>query len=413
MKVLVLNSGSSSQKSALFEIDRRSCGEAPEPLWQAKIEWSGPAPELVVNAASGGTIRDRANIVDRRGVIEHMLETLWAGKTRVLGSASEIDVVAHRVVHGGPHLTDPIEITPAVKSTLAHAGAFAPLHSRSELEGIELVDRLLPRVPQVAVFDTGFHRTLPRRAAQYPGPYDWFEEGIRRYGFHGINHQYCAQRAARLLDLRLESLKIVSCHLGNGCSLAAIQGGESVDTTMGFTPLEGLMMGTRSGSIDPGILTYLVRETSMSGEDLDAMLNRQAGLLAISGLSADMRDIESGITKGNTRAQLAFDMFVHHLHKNIAAMASVLGGVDVLTFTAGIGENSAKVRSAACAQLSFMGVKLDADKNSRLRLEGEISSFDSKVRILVIRAQEDWAIAQASLRIIEHSRRGQGKSFFT
>jgi len=406
MKVLVLNSGSSSQKSALFKIDGTASQEPATPLWEAKIEWGGPSPELVIRTSTGTNLRVQAKIGegDRRRAMERMLETLWSGEARVLGGRNEIDVVGHRVVHGGPHLRDPARVTPEVKSTIASVAPFAPLHSRSELAGISIVEEILPGTPQVAVFDTGFHGTLPRPAAQYPGPYEWFDEGIRRYGFHGINHQYCSHRAAQLLGRPLESLRIVSCHLGNGCSLAAIRGGESVDTTMGFTPLEGLMMGTRSGSIDPGILTYLVRESSISGEDLDWMLNRRSGLLGISGMSGDMREIETAMSNGNERAQLAFDMFVHRLQAGIAVMASVLSGIDVLLFTAGIGENSWQVRLAACTNLGFIGVKVDREKNSQSRTDVEISAADSKVRVLVIRAQEDWAIAQACVRIMEGSK---------
>lgn len=403
MKILVLNSGSSSQKSALFEMGEGLSTEPVAPLWEAKIEWGGPATELVVRTSAGAKVHDPVNIGDRQGAIERMLETLWSGSARVLQERKEINVAGHRVVHGGPRLKEPAQITPEVKSTIAAVAPFAPLHSRSELEGISIVESVFPDIPQVAVFDTGFHRTLPRAAAQYPGPYEWFEDGIRRYGFHGINHQYVAQRAAQLVAKPLESLRIVSCHLGNGCSLAAIRGGKSVDTTMGFTPLEGLMMGTRSGSIDPGILTYLVRETKISGEDLDWMLNRRSGLLAISGVSSDMREVESAMAQGNERAKLAFEIFVHRLRKEIAAMVSVLGGMDVLIFTAGIGENSSQLRAAACANLAFMGVEIDLEKNSKCRPDADVSSSNSKVRILIIQAQEDWAIAQACCRLIRKS----------
>jgi acetate kinase len=404
MKILVLNSGSSSQKSALFELSGTGSTEPATPLWEAKLEWGGPAPELVIRTSTGTTRREQASLADRRARLEGMLETLWNGEARVLAGRNQIDVVGHRVVHGGPQLTEPTQVTAEVKSTIASAASFAPLHSRSELEGMSIVEELLGGVPQVAVFDTGFHATLPRPAAQYPGPYQWFDEGIRRYGFHGINHQYCCQRAAQLLARPVESLRTVSCHLGSGCSLAAIRGGVSVDTTMGFTPLEGLMMGTRSGSIDPGILTYFVRERSAGGEDLDWTLNRRSGLLGISGVSADMREIETAMSQGNERAQLAFDMFVHRLRAGIAAMASVLSGIDVLVFTAGIGENSSQVRLAACTNLNFIGVKIDAGKNSKSEPDTEISAADSQVRILVIRAQEDWAIAQACVRIMERSK---------
>src|SRR5262249_20458080 len=318
---------------------------------------------------------------------------IWSGKTWALVSASEIAVVGHRVVHGGPRYEEPVLITPEVKSAVAAASEFAPLHAGAELEGMGIVEKLLGPIPQVAVFDTGFHRNMPLPAAVYPGPYEWFESGIRRYGFHGINHQYCASRAARLLRRDLKSLRLVTCHLGNGCSLAAISGGISVDTTMGFTPLEGLMMGTRSGSVDPGILTFLMREGKLQGEEIDAVLNQKSGLLGISGLSGDMREILAARNEGQSRARLAFDIYVHRLQAGIGAMVAVLGGIDALIFTAGIGENSAEVRAAACTQLGFLGLTIDPAANANASADVDIATADSRVRILVIRAQEDWAIA--------------------
>jgi len=271
---------------------------------------------------------------------------------------------------------------------------FAPLHNRVELEGIRLIEETLGSVRQVAVFDTGFHRQMPDAATIYPAPYEWAERGIRRYGFHGINHQYCTERAAQLLGRKVHDLRIVSCHLGNGCSLAAIRDGHSVDTTMGFTPLEGLMMGTRSGSVDPGILTFLLREERLTGGQLDELLNKKSGLLGISGVSSDMRQIVDAMKQGNTRAKLAFDIFVHRLRSGIAAMVASIGGIDALVITAGIGENSPDVRAAACANLGFLGVTLDAAKNQVSRGDEDISARESKVRVLVLRAQEDWAIAK-------------------
>ncbi len=257
MKILVLNSGSSSQKSCLYEIGESVPDDPPACLWEGKIEWEGSVAEVSIKNANGVVRNTRTEIVPRAQAIEHLLGALWEGDTRALSAPSEIDVVGHRVVHGGARYEYPVVITPDVKSAIAKVSAFAPLHNRAELEGMEIIEKLFGPVPQIAVFDTGFHRKMPLSAAVYPGPYEWFAEGIHRYGFHGINHQYCAGRAARLLGRELNSLKLVSCHLGNGCSLAAIRDGRSVDTTMGFTPLEGLMMGTRSGSVDPGILTYL------------------------------------------------------------------------------------------------------------------------------------------------------------
>jgi len=259
---------------------------------------------------------------------------------------------------------------------------------------MEVIEKLLGRVPQVAVFDTGFHRRMPPAAAVYPGPYQWFEGGIRRYGFHGVNHQYCATRAAHLLGRDLNSLKLVTCHLGNGCSLAAIREGYSIDTTMGFTPLEGLMMGTRSGSVDPGILTYLMRQVRLQAQGIDDVLNKESGLLGISGISGDMREILAFMKRGHSRAKLAFDIYVHRLQAGIGAMIAVLGGVDALVFTAGVGENSPEVRAAACRQLGFLRLELDAAANEQGLSDRDIATPDSAVRILIIRAQEDWAIAR-------------------
>ena len=337
--------------------------------------------------------------------VEHLLGTLWGGKTRTLTSLAEIDVVGHRVVHGGPKYHEPALLTSELKSGIAEASAFAPLHNRAELEGMEVIEKLLGSIPQVAVFDTGFHRRMPQAATVYPGPYQWFENGIHRYGFHGINHQYCAGRAAQLLDRELNSLKLVTCHLGNGCSLAAIQEGHSIDTTMGFTPLEGLMMGTRSGSIDPGILTYLMREGQLQPQDIDDVLNKQSGLWGISGISGDMREILASVKKGHSRAKLAFDIYVQRVRAGIGAMVAVLGGINALVFTAGVGENSAEVRDAACKGLFFLGLKLDDGANAQGVPDQDIATPDSAVRVLIIRAQEDWAIARECWRLMRTSPR--------
>jgi acetate kinase len=395
MKVLVLNSGSSSQKSALYELGDALPVDPLRPVWDAQIEWHGSKASLRVSATPGTSTTQDLPVGNRRNAVERMLRTLWDGETRVIRNTYEVDVVGHRVVHGGHKLGEAVLVTPEVKRVIAGMASFAPLHNRAELEGMDAVEQFMGAVPQVAIFDTGFHSTLPLAAAVYPGPYTWFEEGIRRYGFHGINHRYCAGRAAHLLGRDLKSLKLVSCHLGNGCSLAAIDGGESVDTTMGFTPLEGLMMGTRSGSVDPGIITYLLRKHSLNGKELDSILNQQSGLLGISGISGDMREILAAIKQGNKRAQLAFDIYVHRLRTAIGAMAASLGGMDALVFTAGVGEHSPEVRAAACEKMGFLGVHLNSTSNAQSPPDAEISSPESRVRVLIIRAQEDWAIAKA------------------
>ena len=409
MKILVLNSGSSSQKSALFELGPGSGNDPVAPLWEGKLQWDGDKEELHVRNA-GREIRRDSKAGVHRASVTAMLENLWRGPTAVMESPSEAAVVGHRIVHGGAKLTEPVRITSEVKHSIDNLRAIAPLHNDAGLQGIELCEKLFPATPQVAVFDTGFHRTLPPRAFVYPGPYTWYErEGIRRFGFHGINHEYCASRAARLLKREVDDLKIVTCHLGNGCSLCAIDGGKSIDTTMGFTPLEGLMMGTRSGSIDPGVLIQILRgdlwEPGRNPRDMarpeivDHILNHESGLLGVSGVSSDMRDIVGAMRAGNDRAQLAFDIFIHRLIKEIGAMAASLGGLDALVFTAGIGENSPAIRTAASEKLGFLGIQLDDARNSSSEPDTEISSPDSKVRVLVIRAQEDWAIARECMRL--------------
>jgi acetate kinase len=394
MKILVLNSGSSSQKACLYQIGQTPPQVPPSPLWEGRIDWRDHSATILVKNHQGAAHKEDLSVSSREEVVRRLLGTAWSGDTRAIHSASEIDAVGHRVVHGGPHFEEPAILTQEVRDAIDDVSAFAPLHFRAELEGMQIVENLLSTVPQIAVFDTGFHCQMPLAAAIYPGPYEWFEGGIRRYGFHGINHQYCAERAAQLLDKDLKSLKLVTCHLGNGCSLAAIQGGRSVDTTMGFTPLDGLMMGTRSGSVDPGILTFLMRQGRLNGQDIDNVLNQKSGLLGISGLSGDVREILAAIKQGHERAKLAFDIYVHRLQVAIGGMVGVLGGIDALVFTAGVGENSAEVRAAACSKLDFLGLRLDDKTNARPSLDQDVSTADSRVRVLVIRAEEDWAIAR-------------------
>lgn len=400
MKILVLNSGSSSQKSALFELGQQSPSDPITPLWEGRLEWDGKREILTVRNSHGEKHRvdSETAVDDHQTSLRKLLQNLTSGSTAVLNSLDEIAIAGHRIVHGGPKLAQPVRVTAEVRREIEGVAAIAPLHNQAGLEGIELIDKVLPNIPQVAVFDTGFHRTLPMQAKVYAGPYEWYERGIRRYGFHGINHEYCAHRAARLVRRDISSLKIASCHLGNGCSLAAVDGGKSIDTTMGFTPLEGLMMGTRSGSLDPGILIHLARSGNVKTEDLDNVLNHKSGLLGVSGVSSDMREVLAAAAKGNARAQLAFDIFIHRLQSEIGSMAASLGGLDVLVFTAGIGENSPEVRQAVCTKLKFIGIELDSDANATAKPDADIATPGSPVRALVIAAQEDWAIARECLR---------------
>ena len=393
MKILILNAGSSSQKSCLYEF-KSDLPMPIKPLWEAKVDWTrhqGVA-ELKVKTSQGAVVEEELQTDSRPTVISHMLDTLSQGDTQVIDAPGEINIVGHRVVHGGQDYRQATVITKEVKAAIRGLSSFAPVHNPANLEGIEAIEHLLPNVPQVAVFDTAFHSQLPLSAAVYPAPYDWFEQGIRRYGFHGINHQYCAHRTAQLLGKDLKSLRLITCHLGNGCSLAAIKGGKSIDTTMGFTPLEGLMMGSRSGSVDPSILIYLMRQ-GIDADKLDEMLNRASGLKGISGVSSDMRQIMNAIAEGNSRATLAFDIYIHRLRSQIGAMLATLGGLDALVFTGGVGENSAAVRAAACEAFEFLGVKLDLEQNAQSPPDQDIATPDSTVRVLIVQAQEDWAIA--------------------
>lgn len=405
MKILVLNAGSSTLKSMLFEIEYAPPENPPAALWSAKIEWRGDEAQINSRSNHGGEHSERVSL-PRRDTLLRLLDSLWFGPAQAISSPTEISGVGHRVVHGGLKYEQPVLLNTEIEAAIASLSQIAPLHNQTELEVIRIARERI-NAPQVAMFDTGFHRRMPEAAAVYPGPYEWLSDGIRRYGFHGINHQYCAERAAQLLGRELASLKIVSCHLGSGCSLAAIQNGRSVDTTMGFTPLEGLMMATRSGSIDPGLLTHLLQRDGCTPQELYDILNTKSGLLGISGLSSDMRDILAAIKQGNARATLAFEIFIHRLRAGIGAMAAVLGGMDVLVFTAGIGENSAEVRAAACANLRHLGVALDAQRDNEPPSDRVISASDSAVRVLVIRAQEEWAIARECWKIASSIARAQ------
>ncbi|MGB8691728.1 MAG: acetate kinase [Microcoleus sp.] len=401
MKILVLNAGSSTLKSCLYELNDVLPDRPLQPLWSAQIDWTHQQgiAELKVKTATGDRLEEEFASESRTDAISRMLETLWKGKTQTINDLTEIDIVGHRVVHGGQEYRQSTLISPDVKEAIARLSVFAPVHNPVNLEGIEAIENILPNVPQIAVFDTAFHAQLAPAAFVYPGPYEWLENGIRRYGFHGISHQYCARQAADILGRDLSDLRLISCHLGNGCSLAAIRGGVSVDTTMGFTPLEGLMMGSRSGSIDPGILIHLLKQSNFTAEKLDDLLNRNSGLKGISGVSSDMRQLVQAITQGNQRAQLALDIYIHRLRAGIGAMLASLGGLDALIFTAGVGENSPVVRAAACEAFGFIGLKLDGEKNQHSPVDRDIAAVDSAVRVLVIHTQEDWEIARECWKI--------------
>ena len=396
MKILILNAGSSSQKSCLYNLEGVLPDTPPEPIWEANIDWThhDGFAEIRVKPQHGQVLEEEIATTSRPEIIAHMLETLWRGETPVLKSPSEVDVIGHRVVHGGAEYRQSTIINDEVKEAIAKLAIFAPVHNPANLEGIIAAEKVFGNVPQVAVFDTAFYAHLAPAAYTYAIPTKYTEQGIRRYGFHGISHQYCRDRTASILNRKVEDLRLITCHLGNGCSLAAIRNGQSIDTTMGFTPLEGLVMGSRSGSIDAGILIHLLRQPDMDVEKLDRLLNRESGLLGVSGISADLRPVLKAIAEGNQQAQLAFDVYVHSLRSHIGSMLASLGGLDALVFTAGVGENAPTVRAAACEGFEFLGLKLDLDKNNQRLMDVDIAKPNSAVRVLVIHTQEDWEIAR-------------------
>lgn len=401
MKILVLNAGSSTQKSCLYEVEGDIPSSPPIPLWEGKIDWSHQegVAEIEVETSIGEKLTEEIATHSQSEVMTRLLNTISKGSTKVINQLSEIDVVGHRVVHGGKYYRESVVITQEVKDAIANLANLAPAHNPNNLAGIEAVEKILGEVKQVAVFDTAFHRNIPEAAAIYPGPYEWVEQDIIRYGFHGISHQYCAERTADILGKDLRFLRIITCHLGNGCSLAAIKNGHSVDTTMGFTPLDGLMMGSRSGSVDPGILIYLLEQEICTAENLDNLLNKESGLIGISGISGDMRQIKTAISQGNRRAQLAYDIYVHRLRSSIGAMLASLGGLDALVFTGGIGENSPEIRQAACEAFGFLGIEIDAVKNTSKPVDQDIATSDSPIKALVIHTQEDWQIARECYKL--------------
>jgi acetate kinase len=404
MKVLVLNAGSSSQKSALYDFGDTLPTQPVEPIWEAKADWTKKegAVILKVETKQGETLEEELSTTERQQVTLQTLNTLWRGQTAVIENLDEIDVVGHRVVHGGEKYRQATRITPEVQTAIQDLIPLAPEHNPVNLEGIESIAQILPDVPQVAVFDTGFHASLPDAAKVYPLPYKYYEQGIRRYGFHGISHGYCLQRTAQLLDKNPQALKIITCHLGGGCSLAAIRDGICVDTTMGYTPLEGLMMGTRSGSVDPGILIHLLSQGE-TAEGLNHLLNEESGIKGLSGGKSDMRSIREGIDQGDSRAQLTFDVFIHRLRFHIGGMLASLGRLDALVFTAGIGENQSHTREAACVGWECLGIELDLDKNRDSPVDMDIATPESQVRVLVLKTREEFAIAQACWQLLHES----------
>lgn len=397
MNILVLNAGSSSHKLCLYSLAETLPEAAPAPAWEAQIDWYPEKAVIETKTAAGTPAHLAQALTSKREILSEVLTALWQGDTPMLSSPAAVDIVGHRVVHGGQTYQASTLIIPEVKAEIHRLRQLAPNHNPANLEGIKLMEALLGDVPQVAVFDTAFHSQLPDAAAVYPGPYDWIAQGIRRYGFHGISHRYCSQRAAQILGR--DHLRLVICHLGNGGSLCAVRHGKSIDTTMGFTPLDGLMMGTRSGSVDPGILIYLMRQ-GYDADRLDQLLNKESGLKGISGISHDLRQIRQAIKEDSPRARLARDIYIHRIRACLGSMVMSLGGVDAIVFTAGIGEHDPQIRAATCEGMEFLGLKLDRAMNNHGPVDQDIATNDSAVRVLVIHTQEDWAIAQDCWRYL-------------
>jgi acetate kinase len=400
MKILVINTGSSTVKFALIESE----GEAV--LLEGLADWAAQPARLEVHRPGADPLRENLQVSSTGDAVQRVLRRLTQGAPPLIADPAEVAAVGHRVVHGGDVYTASVRITPPVRARLAELSELAPLHNPVNLEGITAAEAAWPNVPHVAVFDTAFHATLPEAARTYAVPYSWTTDWkLRRYGFHGLSHAYCAARAVQLLGRGPQGLRLVICHLGNGASLSAVRDGICVDTSMGFTPLAGLVMGTRSGDIDPGLLLHVLRHKGLTAEDLDGVLNRESGLLGISGASGDMRQVQAAAQSGNARARLALEVYLHRLRQTIAAMAASLGGLEALAFTAGVGEHSARIRAAACCGLGFLGLGLDAQANADCTPDADVAAFSSRVRILVIATREDLTIVRETVRVLRSDNR--------
>lgn len=399
MKILVLNCGSSSIKYKLFDL----CEDSKEVLAQGGIEKVGlEGSFLKITTPDDQKIVIEKDIPDHQTGVEFILNILTSKEYGCIKSLEEIDAVGHRVVHGGEKFNSSVLIDDEVIKKVTECIILAPLHNPSNLVGIEAILKLMPGIPQVAVFDTAFHQSMPPKAYMYGLPYSYYEKyGIRRYGFHGTSHRYVSKRACEILGVPYEHQKIVTAHIGNGASITAIKNGKSIDTSMGMTPLDGLLMGTRSGEIDAGVLTFIQDAEHLDSHDLDKLLNKKSGVLGVSGVSSDMRELEAAVRAGNERAVLAMDMYNYRIKKFVGSYAAVLGGLDILVFTGGVGENQASTRSEVCANMEFMGIKIDESKNMGLHgKEMVISAPDSKVTVMVVPTDEELMIAKDTYEIL-------------
>lgn len=390
MKILVLNCGSSSVKYKLIESTDKSV------LAEGGVEKIGlPDSFLKFKRTDGSKDTITTPMPDAKAAVGNILKLLTDPKEGVIKDYAEIGAVGHRVVHGMEKFNKSVLITPEVVEKIKECYTVAPLHNPANMTGIEAITELLPEVPQVAVFDTAFHQTMPAKAYMYALPYETYEKyGVRRYGFHGTSHRYVSRRACEFLGLPYEKQRIITCHIGNGASVTAIRDGVSVDTSMGLTPTEGLIMGTRSGDVDPGALIYIMEREGLDVNGLSKLVNKRSGVAGVSEISSDMRDIEDAIAAGNERAKLVMEMYEYRLLKYIGAYTAVLGGADVIVFTGGVGENQLSTRENICRQLAYMGVTFDAEANKARGKEVEISGKDSKVHVVVIPTDEELMIAE-------------------
>ena len=389
MKVLVINAGSSSLKYQLIDMNTK------ELMAKGLCERIGIEGSLLKHTPAGkDAVKIEKPMPSHKDAINLVIDALVSSEHGVIADMSEISTVGHRVVHGGEHFSSSVIITEEVKEILKECSVLAPLHNPANLIGIEACEQAMPGVPQVAVFDTAFHQTMPAEAYTYALPYEYYEKyKVRRYGFHGTSHYYVSKRAAEMLGKPIEELNIITCHLGNGSSLAAVKGGKCIDTSMGFTPLAGVEMGTRCGDIDPAIIPFIMEKEGITIDEMNTIMNKKSGVDGVSGVSSDFRDVETAANEGNSRAKLALDIFAYTVKRYIGMYMAALGGVDAIVFTAGVGENSCEMRERIVSNLEAFGIKIDSEKNSVRGKEMDVSASDATVKTLVIPTNEELTIA--------------------
>ncbi|MCK9176996.1 MAG: acetate kinase [Clostridiales bacterium] len=396
MLILVINSGSSSLKYQLINCVDRTV------LAKGNCERIGIEDPLFKHEDNNGySIKEPRDMKTHGDAVSIILETLLDPEHPTIGSLDEISAVGHRVVHGGPYFSEPVVVNEETKEAIRKCFDWCPLHNRANLLGIEVCEELMPGIPQVAVFDTAFHQSMPPEAYMYGIPYEYYEKhGVRRYGFHGTSHDYVARRAAQMTKHDPKTYRLITCHLGNGASFAAIKGGKCIDTSMGLTPLEGIMMGTRCGSIDPAIALFMARIGNYTPDEVDDILNKESGVLAISGVSSDFRDVQDAAAQGNERAQLAIDMFCYQAAKILGSYIAAMGGIETIVFTAGIGENDDIVRKYICDKISYRGLEIDEEKNKSRGKEVVLSTENSTIEVFVIPTNEEMAIAVQTAEVL-------------